>query len=231
MGKPNRANVTLEDEFDNRDLESDIEALRQEEEMKAHLVKTHGKDPRRNLREIEVRSEANKANLPEADIKGLMGSTLTPFVPTPTHIRFAEELILSEKMSTYKSIAKRLGCSEKTVYMWFQDPGFRLWIDEMRMLMYTHVKPHVDKKLIRMALKGSYKHMELFYTLTGDLKKEEKTEMWKGVQVDSMTTHEQYVAFQRTVSSLTGTMKPTNGKSVHESPRAPDTKEDSGNDS
>lgn len=142
---------------------------------------------------------------------------LGEFQPDESQRQFAQILVSSPNRQSYRSIAKKIGVHEKQIYYWMEKPEFRAWIASVRQQVFFYFKPLVDRELIKMAMKGSFRHMELFYNLTGDLERTVEDErLFKGT-ADSMTTHEEFLEFHKRMITIRGNL---NGKPEAEERKA-----------
>lgn len=133
-----------------------------------------------------------------------------PFEPTPTQERFAyfyiSEFPASVKGNTFQQMSKKAGIPYREVRHWFNDPGFLLWITEVRRQHFAFAKPMVDNALIKACLKGNVKAFQVFYTLTGELSKTtEAREIEKKVGA-SEDISEQFVRLRQSISRMSGAM-------------------------
>ena len=136
--------------------------------------------------------------------RDIVNGAIIPFTPSPEQIRFTE-LYVSGVVKKADA-ARHIGVAQKTIYNWFQDLRFRLWFDGIRRQVFSFYKMQIDRKLFEKAMKGSYKHMELFYTLSGDLTKKSVEETVEGEQIDSMDVSQRYLLLQRKISVIRGNL-------------------------
>lgn len=168
---------------------------------KADLERSAKAEKARIVEESQKREQKRQR---ESIVKRAMDSTLSEFNPSVTQERFAEMYILNAAGdNTWKSLAKRCGVSEKTVYNWFNDSGFRAWLMEVRAMYFAFYRPMVDQKLIELALKGSYKHQELFYTLAGDIGRTIESKK-DDTNFDSLAVEERFRLFHERIVKLSG---------------------------
>lgn len=145
-----------------------------------------------------------RVDLDAPTAREVIGMATFNFTPNSKQVEFAEYLLMTSKVSSHKAMARRLGVSEKTIYHWYQNPAFRLWVETVRKMLFMYYKPLLDKVLINKALTGSYRHLELAYTLMGDLQKtlsESETEVG---QYERMDGTERYARLKEKITRITG---------------------------
>jgi adenylosuccinate synthase len=127
-----------------------------------------------------------------------------PFAPSEEQKKFAEALVLSSKTNAAQ-VCKEVGINPKEVYKWLKDMRFNMWLTEVRRNNFIFWKPHIDRAMIKKALKGNVGAAKLIYQATGDLDEtvEQKT-MKAQLGTDKMNIGEQYVEFQQRIKRLTG---------------------------
>lgn len=158
------------------------------------------------VKKPEKVSDPAKEIAVQVDVDTIITQSIAPFIPSEKQKRYAEILLTSTDAMTQKEIAKRLDVGAETIAHWFSNVRFRMWVEELRMLYFFNFKPMIDKTLIHKALSGSYRHMELFYTLTGDLKQTVMREDALAGEFDSMGVSAQFAEFSRVIKTISGTM-------------------------
>lgn len=171
-----------------------------------------------SFREVEekyekVQSRAHPESIPVSELPDLPApdldlENLLPFTPTPEQMRFARAYISNEKFYTYRAVAKYCKIEYSLVKEWFMDYRFVVWLNTIRKHNFGMWKGLIDKVVIKKALAGSYKHAELIYRLTGELRETEESEIVAGAVSGKMPKElgEQFVLFQKRVRSLVGIM-------------------------
>lgn len=95
--------------------------------------------------------------------------------------KLALQALQADDIYTIKELASKAGISAKDCYhmIYLQRKKGNDFCDFIRDVFRKQLEPYrsrVNKKLIQEVLKGSYRHMELYYRLVGDLKNEPKIE-------------------------------------------------------
>lgn len=143
------------------------------------------------------------STLPPAEIE----NAFKPFKPSGEQLRLVDVLYRrgnDRKRLTYKALSCELKLSQKTIYNWFTDTGFLLWLKQIRSVQFSAWRPIVDSLLMKQIYKGKRWAFELFYELGGDLSKtiEERSMVIKNY--DSISTHDRFTLFQERLSKLSG---------------------------
>jgi hypothetical protein len=95
-----------------------------------------------------------------------------PFQPTAFQLKYAEELMMwsgSISIGMNVAVGRKAGVNKATVLEWFKDPGFVLWLQQVRTRNFALWRPIADQVLVKNMLKGKEWAVKLFYMVSGDI--------------------------------------------------------------
>lgn len=139
-----------------------------------------------------------------ADVSLLVSASGVDFTPNAEQKRFAEIVLTRDSAWTYTDIAKELGVKPAVLSAWFNDPRFRIWLENIRHQLFLMFKAPIDIKLIERAMGGSYKHMELYYQMAGEITRIEGEKTKELREFESMTVSEQFAKMRERMRLLLG---------------------------
>ncbi|MBA7570710.1 hypothetical protein ES708_12463 [subsurface metagenome] len=98
------------------------------------------------------------------------------FQPSPEQLKFAEIWLDYAKKQTLEDIAKKIGIAYSTIWRWFQNNDFVIWINSKKNELLNKSLISRYKTAIRKAEAGDFQFAKLLFEMQGEYIPQQKVE-------------------------------------------------------